>query len=134
MNEIDDLIELQKIGGIQRYELYCERIKEFLSDNPHASAIEISMVTGVPLLAVKRAIRLHVVSYIEPEKENIKTDKNIKNNKKTLSQKRNQLIESLKVSPQKTKYSDSKLVQDLNNMYHSNSKFTKGCSSSGKEK
>ena len=63
MDELEDKLELAKIGGIGMYNKYCQDIKDYLRENPGKTEVEIAKGAGVPLIAVKRALRDGVIEY-----------------------------------------------------------------------
>ena len=57
MNEIQDKLELNQIGGEARYKAYLANIRAYLQEHPNSSDSDISYGAHVPLVAVRRALR-----------------------------------------------------------------------------
>lgn len=121
MNEIDNMIELSKIGGKTMYDLYCSKIKEYLRENPGKTEREIAIEAEVPFIAVRRAIREGVLEYVK-DKGFVDKDEHknkVQNNRKKLLKELNAAF-NRKLPTREN--STSKLVGDLEEMKSINSK------------
>ena len=63
MDDLENKLELVKIGGLTMYNKYVQDIKDYLRENPGKTETEIANGAGVPLIAVKRALRDGVIEY-----------------------------------------------------------------------